>query len=54
MGNLAWAVDGLDLEDIFKEFGAVESAQVRPLLLLQTAVAPAVLTRCPVLGSGGD
>ena len=28
MGNLAWAVDGLDLEDIFKEFGAVESAQV--------------------------
>jgi nucleolin len=28
VGNLAWAVDGLDLEDIFKEFGAVESAQV--------------------------
>lgn len=28
VGNLAWAVDGLDLEDIFKEFGTVESAQV--------------------------
>jgi nucleolin len=28
VGNLAWAVDGLDLEDIFKEFGVVESAQV--------------------------
>ena len=53
VGNLAWAVDGLDLEDIFKEFGAVESAQVRQLLF-QTAVAPAVLTRCPVLGPGGD
>jgi RNA recognition motif-containing protein len=29
VGNLAWAVDGLDLEDIFKEFGTVESAQAR-------------------------
>jgi nucleolin len=28
VGNLAWAVDNLDLEDIFKEFGKVESAQV--------------------------
>lgn len=29
MGNLAWAVDHLDLEDIFQEFGTVESAQAR-------------------------
>jgi len=28
VGNLAWAVDQLDLEDIFKEFGPVESALV--------------------------
>ena len=29
VGNLAWAVDGQDQEDIFKEFGTVESAQAR-------------------------
>ena len=29
VGNLAWAVDHMDLEDIFKEFGEVESAQAR-------------------------
>ena len=45
VGNLAWAVDQLDLEDIFKEFGPVESALARPHAFAATHVpaGPAAL-----------
>jgi RNA recognition motif-containing protein len=46
VGNLAWAVDGLDLEDIFKEFGTVESAQAR------TRFAAALVAQPPVIFAG--